>query len=81
MRSMMLETVSLSVQVETLRVIAPAHRLVERRGAAFGERTHNVAFGEDADNAAVGAEDEQPHRYAFRRAAQRRTQVWHWVRW
>ena len=59
MRSMMLETVSPSVQVETLARHDPAHRLVERGGAALGERAHDVAFGEDADDAAVHAEDER----------------------
>ena len=52
MRSMMLATVSLSVQVETLRVIVLADRLVERGCAALGERAHDIAFGQDADDTA-----------------------------
>ena len=36
-----------------------AHRLVECRRAALGERPHNVAFGENADDAGLAHENEQ----------------------
>src|ERR1051326_1304189 len=38
---------------------ASAHRLLERRGAARGERTNDVTFGNDAADAPIGTEDER----------------------
>ena len=37
----------------------PAHRIVERGGATFAQRTHDVALRDDADNAAIHAQNQR----------------------
>ena len=59
MRSMMLETVSLSLQVSTLRVMVWLTGSSSALSAALGKRAYDVALGDDAGEAAVGAKDER----------------------
>ncbi len=56
---MMLQIVSLSLQVSTLRVIVWLTGSIERGGPACGKRLHDVALGNDADEPAVGAKNER----------------------